>query len=123
ILVAPSNPVVSIAPILAVAPVRAAVVAARAPVVGVSPIIAGSPVRGMADACLAALEVPCTAAGGGSLYGARSQAGVLDVWLVDPVGGASSVPGVRVRSAPLWMTDVDATEAMVVAAMDEAGVA
>jgi LPPG:FO 2-phospho-L-lactate transferase len=123
ILLAPSNPVVSIAPILAVAPVRAAVVAAKAPVVGVSPIIAGAPVRGMADMCLAALEVPCTAAGVGALYGARTNGGVLDAWLVDPVDAASNVSGVRVRSAPLWMTDVDATEAMVAAAIDEAGVA
>jgi LPPG:FO 2-phospho-L-lactate transferase len=123
ILLAPSNPVVSIAPILAIAPVRAAVVSAQAPVVGVSPIIAGAPVRGMADVCLAALEVPCTAAGVGSLYGSRSRGGVLDAWLVDPVDAATNVPGVRVRSAPLWMTDVDATEAMVAAAMEEAGVA
>jgi LPPG:FO 2-phospho-L-lactate transferase len=123
ILLAPSNPVVSIAPILAVAPVRAAVVAANAPVVGVSPIIAGAPVRGMADICLAALEVPCTAAGVGALYGARTTGGVLDAWLVDPVDAATNVAGVRVRSAPLWMTDVDATEAMVAAAIDEAGVA
>jgi len=123
ILLAPSNPVVSIAPILAVAPVRAAVVAAKAPVVGVSPIIAGAPVRGMADMCLAALEVPCTAAGVGTLYGARTNGGVLDAWLVDPVDAATNVAGVRVRSAPLWMTDVDATEAMVAAAIDEAGVA
>ena len=123
ILLAPSNPVVSIAPILAVAPVRAAVVAAKAPVVGVSPIIAGAPVRGMADMCLAALEVPCTAAGVGTLYGARTNGGVLDAWLVDPVDAATNVAGVRVRSAPLWMTDVEATEAMVAAAIDEAGVA
>jgi LPPG:FO 2-phospho-L-lactate transferase len=123
VLVAPSNPVVSIAPILAVAPVRAAVVAAGAPVVGVSPIIGGAPVRGMADVCLAALEVPCTAAGVGALYGARTQGGVLDAWLVDPVDAATHVSGVRVRSAPLWMTDVDATEAIVAAALDEAGVA
>src|SRR5262245_22553757 len=108
ILLAPSNPVVSIAPILAVAPVRAAVVAAKAPVVGVSPIIAGAPVRGIADLCLAALEVPCTAAGVGSLYGSRANGGVLDAWLVDPVDAATNVSGVRVRSAPLWMTDVDA---------------
>ena len=123
ILLPPSNPVVSIAPILAVAPVRAAVVAAKAPVVGVSPIIAGAPVRGMADMCLAALEVPCTAAGVGTLYGARTNGGVLDAWLVDPVDAATNVAGVRVRSAPLWMTDVEATEAMVAAAIDEAGVA
>ena len=57
VLVAPSNPVVSIAPILAVPPLREAVADGPAPVVGVSPIIGGAPVRGMADKCLAALGV------------------------------------------------------------------
>jgi LPPG:FO 2-phospho-L-lactate transferase len=122
ILLAPSNPVVSIAPILAVPALREAVAAAAAPVVGISPIIAGVPVRGMADKCLAAVKVDCTAAGVGALYGARGDGGVLDAWLVDPVDAATVVPGVRVRSTPLWMTDVDATAAMVAAALDEAGV-
>jgi LPPG:FO 2-phospho-L-lactate transferase len=122
VLLAPSNPVVSIAPILAVSALRAALVNAKAPVVGVSPIIDGSPVRGMADACLAAIGVPCTAAGVGTLYGGRGADGVLDAWLVDPADAATEVAGVRVRPAPLWMTDEAATEAMVVAALDEAGV-
>src|SRR6266511_2058007 len=49
VLVAPSNPVVSIAPILAVTELRYALVDGKAPVVGLSPIIGGAPVRGMAD--------------------------------------------------------------------------
>src|SRR5689334_20621491 len=53
VLLAPSNPVVSIAPILAVAQVREAVAEGPAPVVGIAPIIGGAPVRGMADRCLA----------------------------------------------------------------------
>ncbi|NHW87924.1 2-phospho-L-lactate transferase, partial [Escherichia coli] len=51
LLVAPSNPVVSIAPILAVPGLREAVTDGPASVVGVSPIIGGAPVRGMADRC------------------------------------------------------------------------
>ena len=61
-LIAPSNPVVSIAPILAVPGLREAVTGAQARVVGVSPIIGGAPVRGMADKCLAVIDVPCDAA-------------------------------------------------------------
>jgi LPPG:FO 2-phospho-L-lactate transferase len=118
ILLAPSNPVVSIAPILAVAPLREAVVGAAAPVIGVSPIIGGSPVRGMADKCLAAVNVECTAAGVGGLYGARSHGGVLDGWLVDSVDAATAVENVRVRATPLWMTDEQATADMVRAAME-----
>ena len=48
-LVCPSNPVISIGPILAVPGVRDALVARRDRVVGVSPIIAGRPVKGPAD--------------------------------------------------------------------------
>ena len=65
VLVAPSNPVVSIAPILAVPGLRDAVADGPAPVVGVSPIIGGAPVRGMADRCLSVLGVECSAAGVG----------------------------------------------------------
>jgi LPPG:FO 2-phospho-L-lactate transferase len=122
VLLAPSNPVVSIAPILAVTSIRTALVTGRAPVVGLSPIIAGAPVRGMADRCLAALGVACSAAGVGGLYGSRRRGGVLDGWLVDPVDAATTVDDVTVRSAPLWMTDEPATAAMVRAALDVAGV-
>lgn len=123
VLVAPSNPVVSIAPVLAVSALRDALVAGPAPVVGVSPIIGGSPVRGMADKCLAALDVACTAEGVGRLYGARADRGVLDGWLVDTGDAATDVPGVRVQAAPLWMTDDDTTAAMVRAALALGGVA
>jgi LPPG:FO 2-phospho-L-lactate transferase len=122
VLVAPSNPVVSIAPILAVAGLRDALVAGAAPVVGVSPIIGGGPVRGMADKCLAAIDVPCTAAGVGSLYGARRAGGILDGWLVDTSDAGTVVPGVAVRESPLWMTDESATAAMVRAAIELSGV-
>jgi LPPG:FO 2-phospho-L-lactate transferase len=118
VLLAPSNPVVSIAPVLAVPGLRDALVGGRAPVVGVSPIIGGAPVRGMADKCLAAVGVECTAAGVGGLYGARGDGGVLDGWLVDSADAGVVVPGVTVRAAPAWMTDEAATAAMVRAALE-----
>jgi len=71
VLLAPSNPVVSIGPILAVPGIAEAVAAAPGGVVGVSPIIGGAVVRGMADACLAALGVPTAADAVGLRYGAR----------------------------------------------------
>src|SRR5689334_14437885 len=120
VLLAPSNPVVSIAPILAVGPLRDALVQGSAPIVGVSPIISGAPVRGMADKCLAALDVPCTAAGVGSLYRARADGGVLDAWLVDSTDASTVVPGVRVRAHPLWMTDEAATRSIVSACLQAA---
>jgi LPPG:FO 2-phospho-L-lactate transferase len=122
VLLAPSNPVVSIAPILAVADLRSALVAGKAPVVGVSPIIGGAPVRGMADKCLATLGVPVTAAGVGELFGARGTGGVLDGWLVDSTDDGVALESVAVRSVPLWMTDEQATVAMVRAAVELSGV-
>jgi LPPG:FO 2-phospho-L-lactate transferase len=119
LLLAPSNPVVSIAPILAIPGLREELTAARAPVIGVSPIIGGAPVRGMADACLAAVGVACSAAGVGRMYGARATGGLLDGWLVDAdADPETEVPGVTVRAVPLWMTDDRATAAMVAAALE-----
>ncbi|MEW2593105.1 2-phospho-L-lactate transferase [Micromonospora aurantiaca] len=118
VLIAPSNPVVSIAPVLAVPGLREAVTGGPAPVIGVSPIIGGAPVRGMADRCLAVLGVECSAAGVGGLYGARPAGGLLDGWLVAPEDGGTVVPDVTVRAAPLRMTDEAATAAMVRAALE-----
>lgn len=121
VLIAPSNPVVSIGTILAVAGVRDAVTTATAPVIGVSPIIGTAPVRGMADACLATIGVEVSAAGVGRHYGARASGGVLDGWLVHSTDGAD-VPGVAVRSVPLLMADDPTTATMVRAALELAGV-
>lgn len=117
VLVAPSNPVVSVTPILTVPGVREALAAAAAPVIGVSPLIAGKPLRGHADACLAAIGVDCTAQGVGRHYGARTAGGLLDGFLVAE-GENVSVPGVRVAEAPLLMTDPSATAAMVAACVE-----
>jgi LPPG:FO 2-phospho-L-lactate transferase len=118
VLVAPSNPVVSVAPILAVPGVREALRDGPARVSGFSPIIGNAPVRGMADKCLQAMGVEISAAGVGALYGARSGDGILDRWLVDTTDAGTTVPGVEVRSRPLWMTDPATTAAMVEEALD-----
>ncbi len=117
VLVAPSNPVVSIAPILAVAAIRDAMVTGPAPVVGVAPIIGDSPIRGMADKCLATVGVEVTAAGVGGLYGGRGDGGLLDGWLVDETDAGAEVPGVRTRAVPLWMSSEEATVTMVADAL------
>ncbi|MGS2614355.1 2-phospho-L-lactate transferase [Micromonospora sp. LZ34] len=118
VLIAPSNPVVSVAPILAVPGLREAVADGPAPVVGVSPIIGGAPVRGMADRCLDVLGVECSAAGVGRLYGGRGAGGLLDGWLVAEEDEGTVVPEVTVRAVPLRMTDEAATAAMVRAALE-----
>lgn len=123
VVLAPSNPVVSIGTILAVPGVKAALRETRAKVVGLSPIVADRPVRGMADACLTAIGVPTTAEAVGRLLGARKDAdGVLDGWLIHTADTAD-VPGVEVRSVPLMMSSTQATADMALAALDLAGVA
>ncbi len=117
VLIAPSNPVVSIGPILTVPGIREAVLATSASVVGVSPLIAGKPLRGHADACLAAIGVEVSAQGVGRHYGSRTDGGLLDGFLVAQ-GENVSIPGVRVAEAPLLMTDPAATAAMVAACLE-----
>ena len=113
VLVAPSNPVVSIEPILAVTELRYALVDGKAPVVGLSPIIGGAPVRGMADKCLAVVGAECSAEGVGRYLKSRRDGGILDGWLVDDADAGAVVPGVEVRHRPLWMTDEATTAGMV----------
>ena len=121
VLLAPSNPVVSIGALMEIPGLRDAVAATPAPVVGLSPIVGGRPVRGMADACLSAIGVETTAEAVGRHYGGRAEGGLLDGWLVH-TGDRANVPGVDVRSVPLLMSDVPATAAMARAALDLCGV-
>ncbi|WP_207454823.1 2-phospho-L-lactate transferase [Desertivibrio insolitus] len=109
VLLAPSNPVVSIGTILGLPGIRSALRDTEAPVVGVSPIIGGAVVRGMADACLATIGVGTDAAAVARHYGARRDGGLLDGWLVDDAD-AASVAGLRgsgfaADATGLWMTD------------------
>ncbi|PIE27828.1 MAG: 2-phospho-L-lactate transferase [Micrococcales bacterium] len=119
LLLPPSNPVVSIGPILQVCGIRAALVAAAAPVVGVSPIIGTAPVRGMADACLRAVGVPSTPDGVAGLY-----RDFLDGWLVHAADAeaagrlAAADPAPAVHREPLYMSDPAATARIATAAMD-----
>lgn len=115
VLFPPSNPVVSISPILAVPGIAEAVRAKT--VVGISPIIGGAPVRGMADACLAAIGVPATAAAVAARYGPDLIGG----WLVDERDKAAvdspELAGIAVRALPLYMTSLPATATIAQAAL------
>jgi LPPG:FO 2-phospho-L-lactate transferase len=78
IVIGPSNPVISIGPILAVPGMRDAIAASPAPVVAVSPYVAGEVVKGPTDRFMQALNRPTTATGVASLY-----AGLIDGMVVD----------------------------------------
>jgi LPPG:FO 2-phospho-L-lactate transferase len=119
VLLAPSNPVVSVGPVLSVPGIRDALVAR--PVVGVSPIVGGAPVRGHADACLSAIGVETSAAAVAVHYGARATGGLLDGWLVDEVDADSIAVieehGIAAKAVPLLMRDVDTAAAIAADAL------
>jgi LPPG:FO 2-phospho-L-lactate transferase len=119
VIVCPSNPVVSIGPILAVPGIRATL--RHAPVVGVSPIVGGAVVRGMADRLLPADGSAVTAAAVAERY-----ADFLDAWLVDEVDAelVSAVRRLGVRCAPAQtvMRDADVAAEVARAALALLGV-
>jgi LPPG:FO 2-phospho-L-lactate transferase len=78
LVIGPSNPIVSIGPILELADVREAIAAAAAPKVAVSPIVAGRALKGPADRMLASLGHETSAAGVARLY-----AGLVDRFVID----------------------------------------
>jgi LPPG:FO 2-phospho-L-lactate transferase len=78
IVVCPSNPVVSIGPLLAVPGVLAALEARRADVVAVSPIVAGAALKGPADRLMAELGHPATVVGVANLYAPWAGTLVID---------------------------------------------
>jgi LPPG:FO 2-phospho-L-lactate transferase len=88
VVVCPSNPFVSVNPILQVPAVRDAIAAARrrsVRVAAVSPIIGGATIKGPAARMLTELGYPASATGVVSVYG-----GLLDVFLIDPQDAAQA---------------------------------
>ena len=97
IVVGPSNPIISIGPILALAGLREALVAANAPVIAVSPIVGGAVVKGPTAAFLAWAGQPATDAGVLAHYGE----------LLDGFVGEQRVPDAPI---PQLVTDVDLSD-------------
>ncbi len=120
IVVAPSNPFVSIGPILAVGGIREGLDTARARgvrIVGVSPIVAGRAIKGPADRMLASLGHEATALGV-----ARAYVGLIDTFVIDSLDAALAPAvealGLRVHVTDTVMTD-DAARARLAAAVLE----
>lgn len=114
ILIAPSNPYVSIGPILAVAAIREALAARRVPCVAVSPLIGGRAVKGPADRMLARMA-------GGTSPGhvAGRYSGVIDAVVVDEADAddLGDLDGVRPIVTRTLMSDADARRRLVEAAL------
>jgi LPPG:FO 2-phospho-L-lactate transferase len=89
LLIGPSNPLLSIAPILAVQPLRRALEARRVPAIAVTPIIAGAAVKGPTAKIFAELNLPVDA-----IEVARQYAGLIDAFVLD-TADANLAPDVR----------------------------
>jgi LPPG:FO 2-phospho-L-lactate transferase len=111
IIVCPSNPVISIGPIVAVPGVRDALRGRRERVVGVSPIIAGAPVKGPADRLMAPLGMEVSCVGVARAYRDFCSALVIDA---GDAARAAEVEAVGVRAA---VADTLMRDARVAAAL------
>jgi LPPG:FO 2-phospho-L-lactate transferase len=106
VLIAPSNPLVSIDPVLAVPGIRAAVVARRADTLAVSPIIAGAALKGPADRLLRELGHEVSVTGVARLY--APLVGTLVIDEADAEHAAAvEAEGVRCVVAPTIMRDAE----------------
>lgn len=111
VIIAPSNPLVSIAPVLAVAGVEEAVRARRADTVAVSPIIAGAALKGPADRLLRELGHECSVVGVARLYAPIAATLVVDEADADQLD-AVQAEGIRCVVAPTIMRDGPAAAAL-----------
>jgi LPPG:FO 2-phospho-L-lactate transferase len=106
IVICPSNPYLSIDPILAVPGVRTWMKAQHVPIVAVSPIVGGAAIKGPAAKIMQELGVAATAAAV-----ARHYAGLIDGIVIDEVDaalrGEIEAAGIAVRIAPAVMRNSD----------------
>jgi len=103
VIICPSNPFVSIEPILAIAEIRAALRRVQAPVVAVTPIIGGKAIKGPAAKMLTelGLDVSATAV-------ARRYIGLIDGFVFDTVDSDTEhVPGIQSFTAATLMNSVE----------------
>jgi LPPG:FO 2-phospho-L-lactate transferase len=117
IVIAPSNPYVSVGPILAVAAIRAALETRTVPCVAVSPLIGGRAVKGPADRMLRRL------AGGTSPWHVAScYAGLIDALVIDEADAPADLGAdVRTVVTRTLMSDVGAARRLAAATLDAAG--
>jgi LPPG:FO 2-phospho-L-lactate transferase len=120
VVVCPSNPFISIDPILALPGVREALRLCRAPVVAVSPIIGGQAVKGPTAKIMAELGLPVDAAAV-----ARHYRDVLDCYVADLADAGQTrgvgVPVTLTRSLMHTLADREALARVVLDAADRCG--
>jgi len=112
VVICPSNPYLSVDPILALPGVREALKACPAPVIAVSPIIGGRAVKGPTAKMMRELGLPVTAAAVAQHYD-----GLLDLFVIDHSEGEISLPNMRIAKAAILMTTLAAREALAKAVL------
>jgi LPPG:FO 2-phospho-L-lactate transferase len=117
VLVCPSNPVVSIGPILAVPGVREALRRSAGPAVAVSPIVGGAPVKGPADRLLRGIGVEVSARGVAGMYRDLARGFVLDERDAAQAGDVAAL-GLETRVLDTLMTDLARSARVAEAALE-----
>ena len=116
VVVAPSNPLVSIGPIRALPGVDALLAGRRESVVAVSPIVGGHALKGPADRMMTELGVESTAAGIARLYAPIASTLVIDTVDADLAGDVEAA-GMRCVVMPTVMTTPDAARSLALACL------
>jgi LPPG:FO 2-phospho-L-lactate transferase len=120
VVIPPSNPLVSVAPILAVPGVRDAVAASRGPRVAVSPIVGGRAIKGPADSLLASLGHEVSAVGVANIY-----RGIVDVFVIDDADASRAAEieslGMEVVVCDTIMSGVEEAARLAKMVCDNAG--
>ncbi|MEQ9640351.1 MAG: 2-phospho-L-lactate transferase [Alphaproteobacteria bacterium] len=120
IVIAPSNPYVSVDPILALPNMRQAIRTAPAPVVAVSPIVGGKALKGPAAKMMAELGVPATAEAVAEHYRGLADAMVID-WQDRGAHDAIAQLGMRALTVNTVMNSLDDRIALARDVLDIAG--
>jgi len=117
IVIGPSNPVISIGPILSVPGMREAIGGSGAPVIAVSPFVAGRAVKGPTEKFMAAVGRPSTAAGVASLY-----EGVIEAMVVDADDPDPGPDDLQLLSCPTLMEGPEGRRELAERVLELAGV-
>jgi len=118
IVIAPSNPFLSIGPILAVPGVRDCLITSTAPVAAISPIVGGRAIKGPAAAMLASLGHDVSAQGVARLYADMADVFILDREDADLAGPIADETGLRCVVTDTIMRDIDAKRALARATLE-----
>lgn len=108
VIICPSNPILSISPILSIPKIKAALKKTRAPTVGVSPIVGGKALKGPAHRIMASMGLEVSAYGVAKFY-----EDFLDHFIIDDVDAHEKERieelGVRVTVTDTLMRDVESS--------------